>query len=210
MFKKAFTMAEVLIVLAIIGVVALLVLPNLSDSFKEEQNITKLKKIENDLELAYQKSINTYGNYALWTDTGKDRIPKFVETLKGQYCGFTPTCFPTVTGINTSNGSTATMELDDGVAIAISPDEANSKFDIYVALEGVKGGRTIGKSIFGFNLLYNEGIYPMGYQNDIDASNAYTGGKNTFNASNWAYSIGNMDYLKCDSELNWVNKTSCE
>ena len=50
----AFTLAEVLLVLTIIGVVSVLVLPSISDSYKEDESIARLRKIENDLDLAYQ------------------------------------------------------------------------------------------------------------------------------------------------------------
>ena len=41
----AFTMAEMMMVMAIIGATAALTIPNLVDSYKEEQTIVKLKKM---------------------------------------------------------------------------------------------------------------------------------------------------------------------
>ena len=42
--KRGFTLAEVLITLGIIGVVAAITIPNLMTHFQQEQTVTKLKK----------------------------------------------------------------------------------------------------------------------------------------------------------------------
>ena len=68
MMKKGFTLAEVLITLAIIGVVATLTLPALMTNTSEQQYITGLKKGINTLAEAGQMSESlagyTYGSFA--------------------------------------------------------------------------------------------------------------------------------------------------
>lgn len=51
---KAFTLAEVLITLAIIGVVAALTIPTLIQKYKKHEVISKLKKISSEISQAYQ------------------------------------------------------------------------------------------------------------------------------------------------------------
>ena len=50
---KAFTMAEVLLVLGIIGIVAAITLPNLKDSTDSQVNVSKAKKVYADLTTAF-------------------------------------------------------------------------------------------------------------------------------------------------------------
>ena len=53
--KKAFTLAEVLTVIGIIGVVATLTLPNLKDSSDEQVNVSKAKKVYSELGIAWDR-----------------------------------------------------------------------------------------------------------------------------------------------------------
>ncbi len=55
--KKGFTLAEVLITLGIIGVVAALTLPSLVAKYKEKQYVTALKKAVSILDNAYRLAI---------------------------------------------------------------------------------------------------------------------------------------------------------
>ena len=61
MKKYGFTLAEVLITLAIIGVIATLTLPALMTNVRERQYITGLKKVVNTLSFAGEMSENQYG-----------------------------------------------------------------------------------------------------------------------------------------------------
>ena len=87
--KKAFTLAEVLITLTIIGVIAALTIPNLMQNWQKEVTITKVKKAYNILNRAATNiKINTncddlactglYNITTSWTDT-KEFLLKFTE-----------------------------------------------------------------------------------------------------------------------------------
>ncbi len=54
--KSAFTLAETLIVMGIIGVVAALTLPNLNSSTGDKEKVVKLKKIYSNLEDAFGRA----------------------------------------------------------------------------------------------------------------------------------------------------------
>lgn len=77
-FKTAaFTLAEVLITLAIIGVVAAVTIPSLTQKYQEKITVTKLKKIYALLTQAYNMAIIEYGTPDKWSFSGK--IPIYDE-----------------------------------------------------------------------------------------------------------------------------------
>ena len=63
---NAFTLAEVLITLAIIGVVAVLTVPSLIQRYQEKATVTKLKKAYSLLNQAYQMAVIDHGTYDQW------------------------------------------------------------------------------------------------------------------------------------------------
>lgn len=66
--KTAFTLAEVLITLAIIGVVAALTIPNLIQSYKKSVVETRLAKFYNMMNQAIRMSEIDNGSQSTWTD----------------------------------------------------------------------------------------------------------------------------------------------
>ncbi len=64
--KNAFTLAEVLITLGIIGVVAALTMPSLIVKYQKQQTITKLKKAYSELNQAVQLAEIDYGPRSDW------------------------------------------------------------------------------------------------------------------------------------------------
>ena len=67
-FKKkiAFTLAKVLITLAIIGIVAAMTIPTLIANYQEKVTITRLKETYSLLSQAYQFAVNKNGSPASW------------------------------------------------------------------------------------------------------------------------------------------------
>lgn len=63
---NAFTLAEVLITLAIIGIVAVLTVPSLIQRYQEKATVTKLKKAYSLLNQAYQMAVIDHGTYDQW------------------------------------------------------------------------------------------------------------------------------------------------
>ena len=68
--KVAFTLAEVLITLGIIGVVAALTLPSLIQHNVEKQRVSQLKKAYSELSQAYNLAVEEYGSPTEWGMTG--------------------------------------------------------------------------------------------------------------------------------------------
>ena len=88
----AFTLAETLIVMGIIGVVSALTIPNLNSSTADKEKVAKVKKIYQNLEEAQERAVATYGPMKTWfvSDTSKkvatnkyaDRIMEFMKVSK--------------------------------------------------------------------------------------------------------------------------------
>ena len=68
----AFTLAEVLITLGIIGVVAAMTLPSLVQKYQEKVTVTKVKKFYSVISQAYLLSIKDYGTPDQWGFGGRD------------------------------------------------------------------------------------------------------------------------------------------
>ena len=98
----AFTLAEVLIVIGIIGVVAALTLPNLNHATGDKEKVTKVKKIYSALTDAYDRAQVIYGPFDTWyTDLDRNddekrserfakRIIEFMKVSKD--CGTNSGC----------------------------------------------------------------------------------------------------------------------
>ena len=105
----AFTLAETLIVMGIIGVVAALTIPNLNSSTNNMEKVTKVKKIYAELNEAHNRATAVYGPLETWfvndiCNVGSDckdvqeryynRLTEFMKLQKD--CGTTSTgCMPT-------------------------------------------------------------------------------------------------------------------
>ena len=66
--RVAFTLAEVLITLGIIGVVAAFTLPTVIQSYQEKVTVTRLEKTYSSLSQAFEQAINNNGTVDNWCD----------------------------------------------------------------------------------------------------------------------------------------------
>lgn len=141
--KKAFTLAEVLITLGIIGVVAAMTIPTLIKNYQKEQTVTQLKKTYSMLSTAIQKyaadsscigdlsCTGTFSGAYDYVPFG-DAIAPYLKLNKN--CKDTSetegseVCFPRKTtskaknGVNMLTWNYKLLTLD-GVGIAISDEE---------------------------------------------------------------------------------------
>ena len=79
--KKAFTLAEVLITLGIIGIVAAMTLPALVGNYKKKQTVTQLQKVYTVLNQALRQS-EADNESSLYWDTSKGTQAYFTEYWK--------------------------------------------------------------------------------------------------------------------------------
>ena len=139
--KNAFTLAEVLITLGIIGIVAAMTMPAIITSTREKEAVAKLKKVHSTLENAYRLAKNEHSDIENWFTTNDKTTNSeiFFNNLKPylkilRECGFEEGCLTsgyvkTLDGRNYVNYDTYADEyrfiLADGTALMImlsSPD----------------------------------------------------------------------------------------
>ena len=211
--KSAFTLAETLIVMGIIGVVAALTLPNLNSSTGDKEKVTKVKKIYSNLNDAMGRAIAVYGPYSDWIlgDPNYDedilriagRLMEFMKFSKD--CGTNnsgnSSCF---SGSNIGIGLNYSFITSEGTGVAIATN------GIYVDIDGPnKGTNTPSKDIFAFNINNESGeITPYG---DISMSTLSCGcfTNKSFECTAWVVNMDNMDYWKCPDKLS-ETVTSCK
>jgi len=226
--KRAFTLAEVLITLGIIGVVAALVMPELIANYKEKQTVVRLKKVYSVLSNAYNLAKNENGGYDEWIDgksVGHSASVAMFENMKpylniSKDCGFNGGCFKNA-GISTLDGrigawnygiaNTAwtTFILSDGTSVLF---QGAASGVVAIDIDGVAGANTYGKDIFFFSIT-PDGVVARGMPDDGTISDLCNR-TNTSLAQNghqctaWVIFNENMDYLHCD-DLSWESKTKC-
>lgn len=237
-YLKGFTLAEVLITLGIIGVVAALTMPSLIASHKEKVTVARLKKVYSTLENAYMLARNENMDVQSWfeSDDVKTNSKIFYEKLKPYLnvmkdCGVESGCLTegyvkTLDGRNYNNYNLNTKEyrfiLSDGTQVMIylaKSDFAASDSigNIKVDIDGYRGSYTFGKDFFIFNIT-PKGIYPNGLENHTASDDTFEEACNKSKQSHDANGAGctawvifneNMDYLHCN-DLNWDTKTKCK
>lgn len=64
--KRAFTLAEVLITIGIIGIVAAMTLPGIIANYRKQEVLTRLKKTYATVSNAFQRAVYEYGDVEYW------------------------------------------------------------------------------------------------------------------------------------------------
>lgn len=120
----SFTLAEVLIIVGIIGVVANLTLPNLTHSTGDTERVAKVKKLYSNSNLAFEQAQTKYGSLDNWCymnggGSGKCKYKnwsKIIEFLKPVKDCYQLSCALTLDENGTAGGGRAwtTAVLADG------------------------------------------------------------------------------------------------
>jgi prepilin-type N-terminal cleavage/methylation domain-containing protein len=116
MHKKGFTLAELVITIGIIGIIASLTIPPLVQSAREKQTISSLKENYSILANAYNNAVQDNTPVSDWTQGSavtQDKNANFFSAFSpylqlAKYCGRGTGCFPTGTykrlnGLSTTN-----------------------------------------------------------------------------------------------------------
>jgi len=236
--RSGFTLAEVLITLGIIGVIAALTIPTLILKSDERAHIVALKKAYSVLTSAYKLAENDNGTPDNWgLATQENLLAALLPYLKiNKNClDGSKGCWPTSVDykyLATSYGGSGIyddaagpkLQLADGTLIygllystdcstplGTSLALQNGCAIYYIDVNGFKSPNQWGKDTFMFYLT-KYGIVPCGTPQET--SMRFLGDCKDINNANgmpctaWVLFNDNMDYLHC-SDLGWDSKTTC-
>jgi len=219
--KAAFTLAEVLITLGIIGVVAAMTIPNLAANIREKQTVSKLRATQSILARAIRLAENEYGEASGWATEFKssksaneiaDKLKPFLKIAidcgtdtSNKHCIYNGS-YKLKNGQASYNYSTLNnsykVVLMNGVAVWWRAAEAgeynNGEYiEIKVDTNGVRPPNQWGVDLFVFTYDKNS-LRPMGADDSIHPYKTFCLPKN---ASGWgcAYyvlTVGKMDYFR--------------
>ncbi|MBQ8459527.1 hypothetical protein IJ541_05430 [bacterium] len=212
----AFTLAEVLITLGIIGVVSALTLPNFLHNYYEKQTVAKLKSTYSILSRAIKLSSEDNGLPEEWNMTGRNKASseiaarKLLPYLKAALdCG-TDDIDNKCVSKNRSLLNGTVIEwgtnsykilLLNGASLIIAGGEQSNGIYLYfqVDINGIAKPNVWGRDIFEFSYRENLGLLPSG--NPQNASNTYkTFCKDTnstgYGCAYYVLQFGNMNYLR--------------
>lgn len=212
--KFAFTLAEVLITLGIIGVVSAMTLPDLIDDYREKQTVTQLKKVYSQLSQVYMLFMEENGSVftSNFDAASRDELfnmlkkhyNKIIECNSNSRPCYTKDYYKMLLGSDYSYGygifagkAIKSFITADGVTFGIGYDGAYQLEKIYVDLNGVKGPNRYGYDAFVFIINKNK-IVPYKnaqYCNLTNDKNQPV--PNGVGCTCWVISHENLDYQKC-------------
>ena len=164
--NKGFTMAEVLLTLVIIGVVAVLVMPSLIQRYQEKITITKVKKAYSLLNQAYQMAVIDHGTYDQWgfLDPSYDEEGNVTDEFKNSYASVWDVLEPYLKVVSRCN-----FKKDK------CPDMFGEKYEIYTLSNQLKA--SVSNSVEA-GLLLSDGILLTGGSTGSKDCNADWGNSN--------------------------------
>lgn len=151
----AFTLAEVLITLGIIGVVAAMTMPSLMQHYKRQQATARIKKFVSVINQALISAENDLGPREDWVigassiEGNSDSAYDFLNTYIKPYIKSADIEKRTLFGLNM-----ATLRFVDGSQMSV---KIGACYDIWYDINGEKGPNKKGKDIFVFILCKNGG-----------------------------------------------------
>ena len=195
----AFTLAETLIVMGVIGVVAALTLPNLNQSTANKEKVAKVKKIYANLNDAVGRAVAVYGPINEWYVNDKN------------YNDYRKRTFERITEfMKTSSKATDNRKFvtADGTEVVVDPvGVSNNGGDLILFVVDIdgpnKGPNIMGKDNFVFVMDENNCVIPYGPHSFSSWDQASANErKQGLYAAWWIIDNDNMDYLKCPDKLS--------
>ena len=224
-FRKAFafTLAETLIVMGIIGVVAALTIPNLNSSTADKEKVAKVKKIYSNLNDALGRAQVVYGPVEEWKQLDStavaqtarfgERLTEFMKVSKNCKMEVNKGCLSSAKVKSIGAVEDKNYDGDNSVYKFITADGTSIYFvsdGAFVDIDGpIKGSTQYGKDIFLFQLADNDFV-PM-RKNEFSSYLIELTAGDGFSASGWIIDYDNMDYLKLTKDRKCPNgKTPTE
>ena len=179
--KQAFTLAEVLITLTIVGVIAALTIPNLLQKYQEQATVKKVQKFYSNLSNAYSLAMKENGSANEWeTPNNSKGATEIYNLLFKPYfkiaknCGFSEKAncikngaYKLLNNEETYNYGTNSryykIALDDGSAVWFRGETATTTLTVFYDVNGYKEPNQWGKDLFDFDIK-NDKVFPTGLQ----------------------------------------------
>lgn len=226
--KKAFTMAEVLITLGVLGIVMAMTLPNLIKRHNEKVWLTQFQKVYTTIFQAYYSAYTEYGLAKDWgVNNSEEGLIRAYEILSphlniGTNLGFkkvnnlkykdldNTSYMPT---FNNPGTSCYNFILSNGAIVGLTYGEDLRSNLLLVDINGNKKPNQFGKDVFYFSLLAkNKAPFVGGYslwwlRHRICDGKTLAGWYSGGSCSLWVIATGNMDYLHREiSSEEWQKK----
>ena len=199
--RAAFTLAEVLITLGIIGVVAAMTMPSVIGHYKKQETISKLKKAYTSINQALKMSEIDNGEYEYWDEGFGLGAEQYLQKYWLPYFNVLKICksydecgYQSVYPWTLLNGNQSSLIFSnpnyripfittDGILYSISiakgeDDDYTTNSQIHIDINSSKGPNIYGKDIFVFTRVKDKGILPYCYEytdNKIASSCSKTG-----------------------------------
>lgn len=185
--KKGFTLAEILITLTIIGVVASLTIPSLMNNIGDQANKTAWKQAYADLsQVTMRMSADNGGSFTgIFADSNalRNEYLKYLNYVKScnnagnDGCWHNANDWKALDGTPRFNYAQPGLILSNGNLLLLGINDTNCNYSLHgmspmplecgnmiIDINGFKGPNIVGKDIFGVELLKNL-IIPFGGQN---------------------------------------------
>lgn len=222
----AFTLAEVLITLGIIGVVASLTMPALIEKHKEQVIVRKLEKMYSVLSNAYNmyKIDNPQAPELPWSEQGAVEAYKIFKP----YLNIMKDCGTRDTSCYHKNGLKSVSEhrtyvaygndsryykviLSDGSTLMFRGGTDSGKALIVMYdVNGKQGPNIWAKDFFQFEVYADSNIIrPHGFSSNEFNNDCLSAGAQGDGCTGWVILNKNMDYLHCKG-LIYDKHTSCK
>ena len=230
--KNGFTLAEVLITLGVIGVVAAMTMPTLIKKHQQHVAVTQLKKAYTELNQAIKFSEAEYGDIKDWN--WEQSKSEFFNQYFSHYLKIKQTKLSeeNITYYNISGTPQESLGVmrDGGTQSYIIQTNSGYQlffwdydlshnsggFGIYVDINGRKKPNTFGKDVFSFYLIKNTGKFlpiawdDRGYNNPITDRNILKNGPSIYNyqcnkdgIGHWCGALIMQDGWKISDDYPW-------
>ena len=198
-YFKGFTLAEVLITLGVIGVVAAMTIPSVIKHYQQEETVAKLKKTYNIISNAIQMSRIDHGDVETWQtgelnnlQTSSDFVDEYLipylKTLKICKTNQSDECSYSATNRKNQNidfSKCTRLILNDGTIILVNVIRSSANLpkvvSVWFDINGKKSPNKYGKDIFIFGIVLeaeSDKFKPLGRlnasgqsQNEVDIKN---------------------------------------
>lgn len=225
--EKGFTLAEVLITLGIIGVVAAMTIPNVINHYRDRQILSQFNAAVSLFSNAFTQMANDnggeltnlFGFYNDFRHLGEDFYAQYFKLLKmcipyGSYKNCVPYKFYAL------NRKTETQEvcgtyshvgiLENGMIFCLSMPNGReggweNRFSLAVDFNGAKAPNALGYDVFKFFISNSGVVRARDIYDDCSCDIKGNGGRNGFRCSRWIQKYQNVDYLY-HSYPNWADE----